>query len=100
MAKVIHLRALMKTEGTAKCRPIIVLGAERSGTSVVAEMGHRGGTYIGESEKVRSESSRPAREIKDCGMGNAGLPHNALVQGCIMTGPLPREKSYTVLSRS
>jgi len=29
-----------------------VLGAERSGTSVVAEMVHRGGAYAGESEKV------------------------------------------------
>jgi len=41
------------TEGIAKCCPIIVLGVERSGTSVVAEMVHRWGAYPGESEKVR-----------------------------------------------
>jgi len=44
----------MKTERTAKCRPIIVLGAERSGTSVVAEMVHRWGAYAGESGKLRT----------------------------------------------
>ena len=44
----------MKTEEeTLEYRPIIVLGAERSGTSVVAEMVHRWGAYAGESEKVR-----------------------------------------------
>ena len=32
--------------------PIIVLGAERSGTSVVAEMVHRWGAYAGPSEKL------------------------------------------------
>jgi hypothetical protein len=36
----------------AKCHPIIVLGVERSGTSVVAEMVHGWGAYAGESEKL------------------------------------------------
>jgi len=31
--------------------PIIVLGVERSGTSVVAEMIHRWGAYAGDQEK-------------------------------------------------
>jgi hypothetical protein len=44
----------MRTEeGTSKLRPILVLGAERSGTSVVAEMAHRWGAYAGEDEKLR-----------------------------------------------
>ena len=34
--------------------PIIVLGVERSGTSVVAEMVHRWGAYAGSSEKLHS----------------------------------------------
>jgi hypothetical protein len=33
--------------------PIIVLGVERSGTSVVAEMVHRWGAYAGECDKLR-----------------------------------------------
>ena len=32
--------------------PIIVLGVERSGTSVVAEMVHRWGAYAGPSREV------------------------------------------------
>jgi hypothetical protein len=55
---------------------------------------------MAEFGEIDSKSSRPAREIKDCGMGNAGLPQNALDQGCIITGPLHRWRSYTVLSRS
>lgn len=39
-------------EGTPAARPIIVLGVERSGTSVVAEMTHRWGAYVGEPEKL------------------------------------------------
>ena len=35
-----------------KHNPIIILGAERSGTSAVAEMVHRWGAYAGESEKM------------------------------------------------
>ena len=34
----------------SKSHPIIVLGVERSGTSVVAEMLHRWGAYVGPSE--------------------------------------------------
>jgi hypothetical protein len=40
-------------EGTSKPHPIIVLGVERSGTSVVAEMVCRWGAYSGEDEKLR-----------------------------------------------
>lgn len=36
----------------AESHPIIVLGVERSGTSVVAEMVHRWGAYAGPSEKL------------------------------------------------
>jgi hypothetical protein len=39
-------------EGTSKPLPIIVLGVERSGTSLVAEMVHRWGAYAGESERL------------------------------------------------
>ena len=39
-------------EGTSECHPIIVLGVEHSGTSVVAEMVHRWGAYAGEYEKL------------------------------------------------
>ena len=35
--------------------PIIVLGVERSGTSVVAEVLHRWGAYAGTSESRRYE---------------------------------------------
>ena len=37
-----------------KNHPIIVLGVERSGTSVVAEMVHKWGAYAGPSEKLHS----------------------------------------------
>ena len=43
----------MKDACTSKSRPIIVFGAERSGTSVVAEMVRRWGAYAGEPEKLR-----------------------------------------------
>ena len=43
----------MKPQGTSKRRAIIVLGAERSGTSVVAEMVRRWGAYSGDAEKLR-----------------------------------------------
>ena len=39
----------------SKSHPIIVLGVERSGTSVVAEMLHRWGAYVGPSESRRYE---------------------------------------------
>ena len=39
-------------------RPIIVLGPERSGTSVVAEMVHRWGAYAGEPELLRDADER------------------------------------------
>lgn len=42
----------MNATETSRRRPIIVLGAERSGTSVVAEMVHRWGAYAGEPEKM------------------------------------------------
>ena len=43
----------MKTQGTSKRRAIIVLGPERSGTSVAAEMVRRWGAYAGDAEKLR-----------------------------------------------
>ncbi len=43
----------MKTEKErSRCCPIIVLGVERSGTSVVTEMVHKWGAYAGEAEKL------------------------------------------------
>ncbi|MBI1924552.1 sulfotransferase [Candidatus Poribacteria bacterium] len=45
-------------KGTSKCRPIIVLGVERSGTSLVAEMVHRWGAYAGESERLTKADER------------------------------------------
>lgn len=42
--------------------PIIVLGAERSGTSVVAEMVHRWGAYAGPSEKLHKADAHAPRE--------------------------------------
>ena len=36
----------------SESHPIIVVGAERSGTSVVAEMVYRWGAYAGPSEKL------------------------------------------------
>lgn len=41
--------------------PIIVLGAERSGTSVVAEMVHRWGAYAGPSEKLHKADAHAPR---------------------------------------
>ena len=38
----------------SESHPIIVLGVERSGTSVVAEMAHRWGAYAGPPEKLHS----------------------------------------------
>ena len=37
----------------SRCRPIVVLGAERSGTSMVAEMVRHWGAYAGEPENLR-----------------------------------------------
>lgn len=45
----------------SRCRPIIVLGPERSGTSVVAEMVHRWGAYAGEPGKIRPADEHNAR---------------------------------------
>ena len=41
--------------------PIIVLGVERSGTSVVAEMVHRWGAYAGPSEKLHKADAHTPR---------------------------------------
>ena len=41
--------------------PIIVLGVERSGTSVVAEMVHRWGAYAGPSEKLHKTDAHAPR---------------------------------------
>ena len=41
--------------------PIIVLGAERSGTSVVAEMIYRWGAYAGESDKLQTADEHAPR---------------------------------------
>ena len=41
--------------------PIIVLGAERSGTSVVSEMVHRWGAYAGPSEKLHKADAHAPR---------------------------------------
>ena len=41
--------------------PIIVLGVERSGTSVVAEMVHRWGAYAGPSEKLHKADAHAPR---------------------------------------
>ena len=40
------------------CRPIIVLGAERSGTSVAAEMVQRWGAYAGEPDQLTPGDAR------------------------------------------
>lgn len=45
----------------AKPRPIIVLGPERSGTSVVAEMICRWGAYAGEPDKLRKADDQNPR---------------------------------------
>ena len=42
-------------------RPIVVLGAERSGTSVVAEMVHRWGAYAGPSDELRKADANAPR---------------------------------------
>ena len=44
-----------------KNHPIIVLGVERSGTSVVAEMVHRWGAYAGPSEKLHKADAHAPR---------------------------------------
>lgn len=41
--------------------PIIVLGVERSGTSIVAEMLHKWGAYAGPSEKLHSADEHAPR---------------------------------------
>ena len=41
--------------------PIIVLGVERSGTSVVAEMLHRWGAYAGPPEKLHKADAHAPR---------------------------------------
>ncbi len=41
--------------------PIIVLGVERSGTSVVAEMAHRWGAYAGPAEKLHQADAHAPR---------------------------------------
>ena len=45
----------------SKGHPIIVLGVERSGTSVVAEMVHRWGAYAGPSEKLHKADAHAPR---------------------------------------
>ena len=45
----------------SKSHPIIVLGIERSGTSVVAEMLHRWGAYAGPSEKLHKADAHAPR---------------------------------------
>ena len=45
----------------AACNPIIVLGVERSGTSVVAEMIHRWGAYAGDQEKLHQADAHAPR---------------------------------------
>ncbi len=45
----------------SKSHPIIVLGVERSGTSVVAEMVHRWGAYAGPSEKLHKADAHAPR---------------------------------------
>ena len=42
----------MENTRASECRPIIILGAERSGTSVVAEMVHEWGAYVGPPEEL------------------------------------------------
>ena len=52
----------MKPQGRSKRRAIIVLGAERSGTSVVAEMVRRWGAYAGDAEKLmKGDEQQSAR---------------------------------------
>ena len=52
----------MKTNGQrVGPRPIIVLGAERSGTSVLAEMIHRWGAYAGAPDHIRPGDSQNPR---------------------------------------
>ena len=45
----------------SESHPIIVLGVERSGTSVVAEMVHRWGAYAGPSEKLHKADAHAPR---------------------------------------
>ena len=45
----------------SESHPIIVLGAERSGTSVVAEMVHRWGAYAGPPEKLHKADAHAPR---------------------------------------
>ncbi len=45
----------------SETHPIIVLGVERSGTSVVAEMLHRWGAYAGPSEKLHKADTHAPR---------------------------------------
>ena len=45
----------------SKSHPIIVLGVERSGTSVVAEMLHRWGAYAGPFEKLHKADAHAPR---------------------------------------
>lgn len=45
----------------AESSPIIVLGVERSGTSVVAKMVHRWGAYAGPSEKLHKADAHAPR---------------------------------------
>ena len=46
---------------SSESRPIIVLGVERSGTSVVAEMVHRWGAYAGASETLHKADAHAPR---------------------------------------
>lgn len=46
---------------SSESHPIIVLGAERSGTSVVAEMVHRWGAYAGPPEKLHEADAHAPR---------------------------------------
>ena len=45
----------------SESQPIIVLGAERSGTSVVAEMVHTWGAYAGASERLHAADAHAPR---------------------------------------
>lgn len=45
----------------SESQPIIILGAERSGTSVVAEMVHAWGAYAGASEKLHAADAHAPR---------------------------------------
>ena len=45
----------------SESQPIIILGAERSGTSLVAEMVHAWGAFAGASEKLHAADAHAPR---------------------------------------